>query len=310
MHHNTFFVMKTNEIYEQITKQVIEGMKSAGSWEKCWNNPEPISLNGHHYQGINQLLLAFSHFKSPVWASFNQIRQNGGVVNKGEKGSFVVFTKTLSDVDADGNKKNFWMLKYYYVFNTDQCTFDQKGMEKIQKMSQFYSQYPDNLTAETLIENMPQKPVIEYKTSYSPCYSPALDTVKMPHKVQFKNSQAFYASLYHELIHSTGHELRLKRELLGYSADQHAYSKEELIAELGASFLYKITGNDYELAFTSSYIASWLTVLENNTSWVVWAASQASKAVNFILGRPLHTYAEQEESGNSSQQENELVDQC
>ena len=85
----TLFTMKTNEIYETITNKVIEGMKTAGSWKQLWSNPSPVSLAGHYYQGVNQLLLACSDYKSPVWASFNQIRSNGGTVNKGEKGTFI-----------------------------------------------------------------------------------------------------------------------------------------------------------------------------------------------------------------------------
>ena len=292
--------MKTNEIYETITNKVIEGMKTAGSWKQLWSNPSPVSLAGHYYQGVNQLLLACSDYKSPVWASFNQIRSNGGTVNKGEKGTFIVFTTTLKDVDVDGNEKKHWMLKYYYVFNTDQCTFDEKGMARIAKFAEFENHFnPDNLTADEIIKNIPSGPNIEFKTSFHPCYIPSLDTVRMPHKVQFKNSEAYYSAIYHELVHSSGHMSRLNREMTGMSeAGKESYSKEELIAELGASFLNAISGNNYDLAFSSAYIASWAKVLKDNVSWVVWAASNASKAVNYMLGKPLHTYEEQTENSN------------
>ena len=295
--------MKTNEIYETITNKVIEGMKTAGSWKKLWRSASPVSLEGHFYQGVNLLLLASSNFNSPVWASFNQIRSNGGTVNKGEKGTFVVFTTTLKDTDSDGKESKRWMLKYYYVFNTDQCSWDEKGLAKIQKVSRIPNNLnPDNLSAEEIIKNYPNGPQIEFKTSFNPCYIPALDTVRMPHKVQFDNSPAFYNAYFHEAVHSTGHESRLNREMLGMSASgKESYSKEELIAELGSSYLSALSNNNYDLAFTSAYVASWAKVLQDNISWVVWAASQASKAVNHILGITINSTPEYKTENSNSE---------
>ena len=71
------------DIYSRITRQIIDNLDKAGSWQKLWEVPQPVSINGHHYSGINHLLLSSSRFSSPVWGTFLQVRENGGTINKG-----------------------------------------------------------------------------------------------------------------------------------------------------------------------------------------------------------------------------------
>lgn len=83
-------MMKKN-IYDRITQQVTQNLEKAGSWQKLWQTPQPVSLNNHKYRGINHLLLSSEDYSSPVWGTFNQVRINGGQVNRGEKSHIVVF---------------------------------------------------------------------------------------------------------------------------------------------------------------------------------------------------------------------------
>jgi antirestriction protein ArdC len=110
----------------------------------------------------------------------------------------------------------------------------------------------------------------------------------MPPKERFDHPEAYYATLFHELVHSTGHESRLGRPGITESIEfgKRTYSKEELVAEMGATFLCGQTGIENAVINNSaSYIASWLRRLQNDPRLVVQAAAQSQKAADYILNR-------------------------
>ena len=110
----------------------------------------------------------------------------------------------------------------------------------------------------------------------------------MPNANFFKSNEGYYSTLFHEMIHSTGHASRLKREgVTNYSAfGSHSYAKEELVAEFGASFLRGLTGIETKNEKNNSvaYLQSWIKSLTNDPSLLIGAAGQAQKACDFILG--------------------------
>jgi antirestriction protein ArdC len=137
-----------------------------------------------------------------------------------------------------------------------------------------------------LVANMPQRPVIKHGMAMA-AYSPVSDVVNMPDPARFKSEDHYYATLFHELVHSTGHEKRLKRagilERNGYGSDP--YAKEELIAELGSAFLCGHTGIvDRTINSSAAYLEGWLKSLKEDKTLIVHAAAQAQKAADFILG--------------------------
>ena len=213
--------MKTTEIYKVVTDKVIANLEKAGSWQALWAMPNPVNMNGRFYHGINFFNLACSDFDTPVWGTFQQIRQNGGQVRKGSIGSVVVFWKMLTEVDPDTLKpKQRFLLRYYYVFNASQCDFDDQGKEKVAKLSQLVDQShsSDTRKAAEIIDQMPQRPQIQHpKMLKNPCYSPSMDTVLMPPAEWFESKDAYYSVLYHEAVHSTGHPSRLNRFSVGES---------------------------------------------------------------------------------------------
>ena len=106
----------------------------------------------------------------------------------------------------------------------------------------------------------------------------------MPKKDSFVSDDAYYATLYHELVHSTGAKHRLDRDLKAYIADKHAYSFEELIAEMGASYLCGVTQISASTIDDSvAYIKSWHKALSENPTWLIKAASAAQKAADYII---------------------------
>jgi antirestriction protein ArdC len=112
--------------------------------------------------------------------------------------------------------------------------------------------------------------------------------VTVPELSQFDSPELFYATLFHELGHSTGHETRLNRDLNNHQGfGSHEYSKEELVAEFCASYLCGIAGiENRTIENQAAYINCWLTILKDQKQkkWLTWAASQAQKAADYIQG--------------------------
>jgi antirestriction protein ArdC len=119
-------------------------------------------------------------------------------------------------------------------------------------------------------------------------YSPSTDLINMPRRELFESPEAYYATLFHEMTHSTGHKSRLARAGVvdPTKFGSHDYSKEELVAEMGASFLCAEAGISQATFQNSvSYLGHWLKRLKSDTKLVVMAAAEASKAAERILGK-------------------------
>jgi antirestriction protein ArdC len=102
------------------------------------------------------------------------------------------------------------------------------------------------------------------------------------------------STLFHELVHSTGHESRLNRTFGNRFGDE-PYSKEDLVAEMGAAFLCAIAGiaNEHTDRNTTAYIQNWIAKLEEDNRLIVCAAANAQRAVDLILGS---TFEEENET--------------
>lgn len=180
-------------------------------------------------------------------------------------------------------------LKAYTVFHASQI----EGIEFPQ---------PENLPVLSITEKtarareslaaMPNAPAI-HEGNAVPCYRPKTDSIHMPERFFFDSEEAYYSTLFHELAHSTGHVSRLARPSLlenkGIEAeDTHRkiYAEQELVAEMGASFLNAHAGLiEDELSNSAAYLQSWIDALKSKDakSWIIRAASQAQKAANYIL---------------------------
>ena len=177
------------------------------------------------------------------------------------------------------------LLRYYHVFNAAQCD----GLKTLAALIEpIAPSKPKDIVA-----NMPQPPTLKHGMTHA-FYSPAADYIGLPTRERFDSEDAYYATLFHELVHSTGHEKRLKRttiaESSGYGSDP--YCKEELIAELGAAFLCgQAEIAERTIENSAAYIQGWLSQLQSDQTLIVSAAAQAQKAVDFILNR---TFGESE----------------
>jgi len=268
-------------VYQIVTEKILQKLREGVvPWERPWTNVRPQNLiSRKSYRGINVFLLGMQGYGSPFWATWNQIKQLGGSVKRGEKSTIVVFWKLVEKEDDD-EKKTFPVLRYYRVFNVEQC----EGIE-VPKLDANPDFEPLE-ECERTIKNMPHRPeIINGGAAY---YDPNRDLVCIPAPTRFKNPEHYYSTLFHELAHSTGHESRLGRKSLNGWAPfgSEDYSREELVAEMTAAFLSAHHGIETATIDNSAaYIDSWLKALSNDPKAVVWAASQAEKASDYILGK-------------------------
>lgn len=270
-------------VYDLITTKIIELLdKGIIPWKRPWNVPMPQNfVSKREYQGVNVLLLSFAGFNSPYWLTYKQAKDLGGHIKAGAKGLPVIYWNWVKVKGVRSEKdKSVPFLKYHIVFNLAQC-------EGIRVPDEKRADIRPIEECEKVFVGMPDKPVLLHGGDKA-CYIPSKDTVILPNKGHFESTEEYYSTLFHECIHSTGHERRLNR---GSLTEPHAfgsdtYSREELIAEIGASFLCSITGIENKTIDNQvGYISSWLARLKNDKKLIITAASHAQKAVDFILNR-------------------------
>lgn len=271
-------------IAERITALLEQGVVP---WHKPWNVRTSLPRNlvtKKPYRGINVFLLLAMGYESPFWLTFRQAVALGGNVMKGEKACPVVFWKRLTFEDKEsGEKEDIPLLRFYHLFNTTQC--EGLGDAAVTAAATATAESPST-KPEEIVAGMPQRPVIRHGMMQA-FYSPCEDIVSMPARERFDATENYYSALFHELIHSTGHESRLNRSTLteraGYGSDP--YCKEELIAEMGAAFLCaQAEIVDRTIDNSAAYVRGWLERLGSDRTLVVQAAAQAQKAADFILG--------------------------
>jgi antirestriction protein ArdC len=279
------------DAYQVITDRVITLLEQGNiPWQKPWQSGQLLPQNlisRKAYRGVNVFLLHAMMYESPFWLTFNQAKELGGNVKRGEKACPVVFWKWL-DVDENNERKRVPFLRYYSVFNIAQC----EGIEAhVPETEQTKRQHNPIEAGERIVSAMPSRPEIKHGLDRA-YYSPGGDFVGMPSPEQFKSGEDYYSVLFHELTHSTGHESRLNRKGVSGADGQwsafgsQSYSKEELVAEMGAAFLCGQAGIvERTLDNSAAYIKSWLSRLKDDARLVVQAAAQAQKAADFILDK-------------------------
>jgi len=179
------------------------------------------------------------------------------------------------------------LLRIYTVFNTEQCELLASLTAKLATPIEY--EIEPLAVCEQVVTQMPNPPTITHD-SRSASYHPPTDTVHLPSLSLFESAEEYYSTLYHELCHSVGHEARLARPSVMTPTvfASHAYSKEELLAEMGAAFLCGHCGIAAQtLENSAAYIQNWLNVLRNDKTLLIQAAAQAQCAVDFILRVPV-----------------------
>ena len=275
----------SNTVYQIVTDRIIKKLE-AGTipWRKPWNdratNPTgALAINyktQKAYRGVNQLLL-----EPGEYATYKQVQEAGGQVRRGSKGEIIVFWKWLEDENNPDHK--IPLLRYYTVFNiATQC--DGIKSKHIAKPAPATT-VALIAEAEAIVAAYPAPPSISFAPNRA-YYRPSADAISVPPITDYPNPHEYYSTLYHELVHSTGHHSRLNRSGVvantGFGTEN--YSREELIAECGAAMLCAVAGIDNStLDNSAAYIAGWLSRLQEDPKLIVQAAAAAQKAADHIL---------------------------
>ena len=290
------------EIQKQITDRIIEGLKNGVvPWRKPWrpdkNSGSPANaISNRPYSGINPILLDLvamnRGYTSRYWATYQQWATIGAQVRKrpadckpGQWGTQIVFYKQCRKTKIEkGEEKTetFPVLRSFTVFNIDQVDGESVDHLRASTNQEPVSSEPDYNAAREAIaatgaefryggdRAFYKRPIGEF-----PFHQDG-DFICLPDPSRFFEVYEFISTSFHELVHWS--EVRL-----GWTG---SYAMGELIAELGATFAAAqlgIPGSD-NLDNHAAYLASWLKELENDPKAIFKAASQASKATEFILG--------------------------
>ena len=270
-------------VYEIITGQILAELeKGVVPWRKPWRTLPPANLvSKNPYRGINTFLLALAGYGSQYWVTYRQAQALGGNIRRGEHGTKIVFWKfdkyETETVDGETENRTSAFLRYYTVFNLELT-------EGLKALLVFPPATPIE-SAEAIVSGMPDPPA--YQQGFLACYSPSNDTVTMPSPTAFHLRAEYYSTLFHELMHSTGHAKRLAREGLDrpqqFGSD--SYSREELVAEMGSAMLCGVAGIEQTtLANSAAYLNSWIARLKSDSRLLISAASAAQKAADYIRG--------------------------
>lgn len=290
-------------LYEEVTNRIISMIeKGVAPWRKTWSTYGLARnyVSGRLYTGINYILMNNTEHSIPYFVTFNQIKELGGNIKKGSEANMVIYFKVYYK-DSDDKTltpevakiryqkgediRVLKFIRYYNVFNVgdiesieiDHSRFPEVKLSDNEKITR----------CEDIIMNMPNPPNLRQIDANRAFYSPAQDFINLPSIGQFDTSEHYYATYFHELIHATGHSSRLARaEVMYFSGfGTKPYSQEELVAEMGASFLACHCQIDYESVVenNASYLAGWLNALKEDSKFIFRVSAEAQKAVEFIL---------------------------
>lgn len=283
-------------LYDEITDKIIAELEAGRvPWVQPWGTAAakaPLSMprnaaSARPYSGINVLILWGAvierGFAGQSWLTFRQALALGGHVRKGERGTTVVYADRF--VPADERRRAREMgeeaqavpfLKRFTVFNSDQCDGLSADIATTAPM-------PPPGMIEPQVEAMIKATGIDFRIGGNRAfYMPAEDYVQVPPPAAYFEPINWHRTALHELGHASGHPSRLNRDL-GGSYGTKKYAFEELIAELCAAFSCASLGIVPTVRH-ADYIGSWLEVLREDNRAIVRAASQASKAADYLLG--------------------------
>jgi len=268
--------MNRTQIYEKVNDVILDKLRSGVvPWKNNMTGFMPVNyVSSHIYQGINWLLLNHMDFKSPFYLTFLQTQKKNGKILRGSKGIPVIFWKLMQSEKPDekGNFDEFPFLRISTVFNLTQTTLYNDSKEKELKLP----------TAEEVLHNIISKhnPVIDHNFRGKAFYKPSTHSICIPPVDQFSNPNSYYDALFHELIHWTAKDLQ-RESSIDFKSNEYAF--EELVAEIGSSYLCSLSGIDTEIENQASYIDGWLEKLKKDTTLIIKASTHAKKAVNHLM---------------------------
>jgi antirestriction protein ArdC len=279
-------------LHQEITDRIVARLKAGVCpWRQPWSGKgygvmPRNAVTDRAYSGVNVLLLwsraQETGYADPRWLTFNQAKEIGANVRKGEKGETVIFMSKIIKEDKDGARRAIPFLKSFTVFNVAQI--DNLAAKIVDPDTAAHVINPDARDA-TIDEFVASTSAVVRHGESRAYYATAGDFINLPLFETFTNSHCYYGTLAHELTHWSGHATRLNRTF-GKRFGDSTYAAEELVAELGGAFVCAEFGIDCEEP-SAAYLATWIERLEQNDGLLVAAASAASRAVEYLRGLAL-----------------------
>lgn len=290
------------DLYQEATDKIIEALESGTApWQRPWELKKGggLPFNGatnNRYHGINVLLLALASaekgWTDNRFATFKQGKDLGTFVKKGEQGTTIYFSKPmripakgddgqqLIGEDGKPKVKNIYFLRAHTVFNASQ--FD--AFPAIDAVPQPKHDWQPSARADAIAEAYGVPIIHGGNEAY---YTPSLDRINMPERTQFPIADNYYATLMHEIGHSTGHPSRLNRVLNGNRRSSE-YAFEELIAEMSSLYItsdLNLTGvtEDANVSRHAAYVSSWLEGLSKDKKMIFKAAREAERVHELVM---------------------------
>lgn len=295
------YTPNNKDVYEIINEQIIDLIENGKNpWMMGWTcggNYGAVShTTGKTYSFLNQILIYCHcekyHIKERTeFLTFNQVIAEGGKVKAGEKSAIITFwtfveKKEKDEITGEEKNKKYPLLRYYRVFEVSQC--DGIGRKYNKETNEGFQHDPIEEAENVISEYYKREKItLNIEQSSRAFYAPRLDSVTCPQLTQFENRGEYYSTLFHETTHSTGIETRLQR----YKTTDHdpfgsdEYSKEELVAEMGAAYsLARLgIGDEYTMKNSAAYLRGWGRRFRDDKKIFVHACSRAEEAVKFIF---------------------------
>ena len=286
--------MQNGEIYEQVTAKIVSLLEQGTiPWRRPWTSigstTPQNALTRRQYKGINKLLLWMEcderGYCSGLWATYRQWQILGHQVRRGEHATKVLFWKSWHEVVIDettGKRqtKRHQLVREHSLFALEQCVSEIINIPPLRQQTE--QAFVDLRPAEDAIAATGLTIV---NGGDQASYSPDFDVITIPHRQNFESEAAYLNTVFHEMIHASGHKHRLNRVDHWPPYASADYAMEELVAELGAAFLCSALGvphtTDHEQS--AAYIATWLPVLKSDSRAIVTASEAAAKAADYIL---------------------------
>lgn len=320
--------MSVSDLYDRINDLVLEAIKEGDlPWSKTWANSDYrlgcSFATGKPYSYANQLLIksVFGELKNPFFLTLDRIKKEGGELKESFWLTDIFVIAQLWSFMYAGKRHAFYTIAAARDFVNDK--FKGTKEEKAKRVSDAYRRFLTTETvingdfvkgidfkllekkyiagandvsnepikvAEAIVENFPTPKIpIKQESQDRAFYSPGHDSVTMPLMKDFVDSERYYATLFHELIHGTGHPKRLNRLKLAFFGDDN-YAAEELVAEIGAAYLSAEAGIlHHHVQNTAAYLKGWHKQLggaiEEDSSFLLTAMKHAERAAEFVLQR-------------------------
>jgi antirestriction protein ArdC len=274
--------MQIQQLYSEVTAKIIQELEQGAiPWLKCWkgSNTGLVPQNAitkRAYSGINVPILWFTAgekgYAKHAWLTYQQAAAAGGQVRKGEKSTFIVFTKPLLFKDKETEEeKHGRMLRVFSVFNIAQID----GIELDETTPK--PEVERHAATERFIKATGARIAHGGDRAF---YAPGFDSITLPHPADFESVEQYYGVALHELVHFSGAPHRLNRDMSGKYKDAK-YAFEEIIAELGSAFLCAHLGIKAEMRH-AGYIDAYLQVLKEDDKAFFRAAAKAQQAADYL----------------------------